>query len=131
MEKLEYFIESNIVSRFVMHLRNANCTWNNIFESAERYDYNKFSQKPSDGLEKYQTIFKGNKIIFSAKPNSNGYDFMLEISYDDEPTSIYEIPYVNDLKVQSDLNYLLDLIHKQHQQKYNKMEAKLFSCFPR
>ncbi len=127
--KAENFIQPETIQNLVRKLQNPRLEWISMSECIENYDNSKFSQKNSDGLEKFVTNMEGHKLIFSIMPQGKSHIFNLEISYSDEPNAVYEIPFLNDEKVSFYLNSLLDKIHEQQMQRYTKMENVLFNLY--
>lgn len=122
----EELINSETFLNFVKKLVQWNLEWIDLSECAEKYDNNKFSQKNSNGLEKFETNIKGHKFIFSALPEGDHHIFNLEISYADEQDAIHEIPFLDDEKIKFYLNSLLDKVHNQQLQKYKKMDSVMY-----
>ena len=125
--KPEDFIQPESIQNLVRKLQDSRLEWISMSECIENYDNSKFSQKNSDGLEKFVTYMEGHKFIFSIMPQGESHIFNLEISYSDEPNAVYEIPFLNDEKVSFYLKCLLNKIHEQQMQRYIKMENVLFN----
>ncbi len=123
----ENFIQPETIQNLVRKLQDPRLEWISMSECIVNYDNSKFSQKNSDGLEKFVTNMEGHKFIFSIMPQGKSHIFNLEISYSDEPNAVYEIPFLNDEKVSFYLNSLLDKIHEQQMRRYTKMENVLFN----